>query len=121
MKKEIVMPYGAKTKVKNYLLGILADEDPTRFRRETIGEIRRVALSEKFANENERRWYHYNAEAAIRDWFQGLGMSVAYTYYDIANRMRRWGYTVSEIDDDDYYDKCDLYWDILAKVVYEAR
>ena len=115
MKKE------TRKKVKEYLLDCLRGEDPTRFKKETIGEIRRVALAEKFANENERHQYHYNAEAAIRDWFQGLGMSVAFTYHDIARKMRVWGYKVNEDDDDDYYDKCDLYWDILAKVVYEAK
>lgn len=120
--KTITLPKGTKSKVTNYLLSLIQDEDPTRFRKVTLGEIRRVALAEKFANENERRWYHYNAKAAIRDWFQGLGISgVAYTYYDIANRMRLWGYTVDENNDDDYYYKCDLYWDILAKVVFEGR
>ena len=117
----ITLPRGTKKLVTNYLLGILQDEDPTRFKRQTLGEIRRVALEEKFSNANEKAWYKYNAKAAIRDWFQGLGMGVDYTYYDIARRMRIWGYTVSEEDDDDYYDKCDLYWDILAKVVYEGR
>lgn len=116
----VQLPKGTKAKVTEYLLGIIPDEDPTRFKKATLGEIRRVALDEKFSSENERRWYKYNAKAAIRDWFQGLGMGVDYTYYDIANRMRLWGYTVSETDDDDYYNKCDLYWDILAKVVYEA-
>lgn len=107
--------------VCNYLLNILKSEDPTRFKEQTIGEIRRVALDEKYSNANEKRWYHYNAKAAIRDWFQGLGMSVDFTYFDIANRMRSWGYKVNEVDDEDYYNKCDLYWDILADVVYNAN
>lgn len=118
--KDIRIPVPVRAKVKQYLLDIIPTEDPTRFKKETLGEIRRVALAEKYASENERRWYHHNAKNAIRDWFQGLGMSVAFTYYDIANLMRLWGYTVSETDDDDYYDKCDLYWDILAKVVCEG-
>ena len=120
MTEAIILPRGTKTKVRNYLLGILPDEDPTRFKRQTIGEIRRVALAEKFSSVEEKKYYLYNAKAAIRDWFQGLGMSVEYTYYDIANRMRLWGYVVNEDDEDDYYDKCDLYWDILAKVVFES-
>ena len=121
MKARLTLPAGTRELVKKYLLYILRTEDSTRFKANTIAEIRRVALAEKFANENERCWYNFNAKAAIRDWFQGLGMSVDFTYYEIANRMRLWGYTVSETDDDDYYDKCDLYWDILAKVVYEAK
>lgn len=117
----ITLPEGTKAEVEEYLLGIIPGEDPTRFHKVTLSEIRRVALEEKFSNGNEKRWYNYDAEAAIRDWFQGLGMGVAYTYYDIAKRMRLWGYNVNEDDDDDYYAKCDLYWDILAKVVFEGR
>ena len=119
--KSIILPRGTKTKVKQYLINIISDEDQTRFRNATLGEIRRVALAEKFSNASEKRYYKYNPKAAIRDWFQGLGMGVAYTYYDIANRMRLWGYDVDEEDEDDYHAKCDLYWDILAKVVYEGR
>lgn len=119
--KAITLPRGTKAKVKQYLLNILTDEDPTRFKKITLGEIRRVALDEKFSSENEKHWYKYNAKNAIRDWFQGLGMNVDFTYYDIAKLMREWGYTVNEDDDDDYYDKCDLYWDILAKVVFEGK
>ena len=119
--KAITLPKGTKGKVKEYLINLIPNEDPSRFKKATLSEIRRVALAEKFANENEKRWYNYNAKAAIRDWFQGLGMGVEYTYYNIANRMRLWGYTVNEDDDDDYYYKCDLYWDILAKVVWEGK
>ena len=121
MKTRLTLPADTRELVKKYLLCILETEDPTRFKANTISEIRRVALAEKFSNANERRWYNLNTKAAIRDWFQGLGMSLAFTCYDIANRMRLWGYTVSETNDDDYYAKCDLYWDILAKVVYEAK
>ena len=117
----MILPRGTKGKVKEYLLDILKDEDQIRFKKVTLGEIRRVALEEKFSTENERSWYRYNSKNAIRDWFQGLGMSVDYTYYDIANRMRDWGYEVNEDNDEDYYAKCDLYWDILAKVVNEGR
>lgn len=121
MKTRLTLPAGTRELVKKYLLFVLTSEDPTRFKENTLAEIRRVALAEKFTNANEQRWYNFNAKAAIRDWFQGLGMSVAFTYYDIARKMRVWGYEVNEDDDDDYYDKCDLYWDILAKVVYEAK
>lgn len=119
--KAITLPRGARAKVKRYLINLIKNEDPTRFHKETLGEIRRVALAEKFNNVNEKRYYNYNAKAAIRDWFQGLGMGVKYTYYDIAKKMRYWGYKVNEDDEDDYYAKCDLYWDILAKVVFEGR
>lgn len=117
----IILPKGTRNKVEQYLINIIPNEDQTRFHKATLGEIRRVALAEKFANSSEKRYYRYNAKAAIRDWFQGLGMGVEYTYYDIAKRMRLWGYTVDENNEDDYYDKCDLYWDILAKVVFEGK
>lgn len=118
---KIILPKGTKSKVKKYLIDIVKDEDTSRFKKASIREIRRVALAEKFANENERRWYNYNAKHAIRDWFQGLGMSVDFTYYDIANRMRSWGFKVNEDDDNDYYRKCEMYWYILAEVVFEGR
>lgn len=104
-----------KAKVGDYLVECLDGEDPDRFEGKSLRNIYATALSEK-SHEVKR----IGEKAAIRDWLQGLGMSVDYTYYDIANRMRSWGYTVSETDENDYYEKCDLYWDILTQVIYEG-
>jgi hypothetical protein len=112
-----IVPKKVRHNVISYLLGIIPREDKTRFTETSISEIYRVALSEVY--NHAEKYYHYNKKAAIRDWFQGLGMNVDFTYFDIARRMRAWGYTVNEDDEEDYYNKCDLWWDILATVVYE--
>lgn len=104
-----------KAKVGDYLIECLDGEDPERFDGKTLRHIYVTALFEK-RHEVER----VGEKEAIKDWLQGLGMSVDYTYYDIANRMRSWGYEVSENNEDDYYEKCDLYWDILTQVIYEG-
>lgn len=101
--------------VSEYLLTALDSEDQDRFSGRTVYAIRECAISEK-SYEVARS----GVKNAIRDWLLGLGLSVDFTYYDIANRMREWGYTVDEDNDDDYYDKCDLYWDILTQVIYSA-
>ena len=106
-------------KIAAYLLDCLKTEDEDRFSGHTIAAIKETALAEKYRN--AEGYYRYNKRLAIRDWFQGLGMSVVYTYYDIANLMRNWGFSVNEDDEDDYYDKCNLYWDLLTYVVYNAN
>lgn len=108
-----------KQKIVAYLLECLESEDADRFSAHTIAAIKETALAEKYRY--AEKYYWYNRQLAIKDWFQGLGMSVAYTYYDIANLMRNWGFCINEDDEDDYYDKCDLYWDLLAYVVYKVN
>ena len=107
-----------RQKISAYLLECLEREDEDRFADYTIAAIKVTALAEKYRN--AEKYYHHNERFAIKDWFQGLGMSVDFTYYDIANRMRNWGFYVNEDDEEDYYDKCDLYWDLLTYVVATA-
>ena len=103
-------------KITAYLLECLEEEDETRFSEHSIAAIKETALKEKYYG--AEAYYHHLERLAIRDWFQGLGMSVAFTYYDIANLMRNWGFYVNEDDEDDYYEKCDFYWDLLTYVVF---
>ena len=86
-------------KVTAYLLECLEGEDEDRFPVHTIAFIKEKALAEKYRY--AERYYRYNERLAIKDWFQGLGMSVAFTYYDIANLMRKWGFYVNENEEDD--------------------
>ena len=105
-------------KIRAYLIDALKIEEEGRFGDlNSVKAIKNTALREKYKGAEK---YYGNSElAAIRDWYQGLGLSViAYSYYDIANLMREWGYEVNEDDDDDYYKKCDMYWDILAQITY---
>ena len=106
----------AYDRARKYLKEVLADEDETRFSGKTIAAIKETALAEKYRH--AERYYSYDERLAIHDWFLGLGMNVDFTYYDIANRMRSWGYEVNEDDEDDYYSKQNLYWYILTDVVY---
>lgn len=113
--KRIVIPEELRDIVTHYLLTILEDEEADRFSEKSLSCISRVISAEK-----NYEWKRYGKGNAIRDWFLGLGMNVDFSFYDIANKMREWGFKVNEDDDDDYYAKCDLYWDILTQVVYDA-
>ena len=105
-------------KIADYLLDCLKGEDEDRFSDYTIAAIKETALAEKY--NNSKGYYRYNERLAIKDWFQSLGMNVDFTYYDIANRMRNWGFYINEDDEEDYYEKCNFYWDLLTYVVFMA-
>lgn len=48
-------------------------------------------------------------------------MNIDYWNEDIAKLMEKWGFTMNENDEDDYYDKIESYWYILADVVLEEK
>lgn len=104
-------------KIRSYLLDALKDEELGRFENlDSIKAIKNTALKEKYYG--AEIFYRYSKYNAIRDWLQGLGLSgIAFSYYDIANLMREWGYTVNENDDLDYFNKQDLYWDLLTQII----
>ena len=105
-------------KVRSYLLDLLKSEEEDRFGDlDSIKAIKNTALREKY--KGAEQYYRNDKITAIRDWYQGLGLSgIAYSYHDIAYLMRGWGYTVNEDNDEEYYKKCDMFWDILAQITY---
>ena len=104
-------------KIRAYLLDALKNEEEDRFGDlNSLRSIKETALKENYYGIED--YYKNDEYAAIKDWFQGIPLSaIACNYCEIAKIMREWGYKVDENDEEDYYKKMNLYWDVITQVV----
>lgn len=97
-----------KAAVKNYLTEVAQSEDLN-----TIKDIK-----DKFINEYGKAW----KRNACIEWIRGLGVGVAYSYYDIIQLMAKWLDESTE-EAEKWLDKRGdgLYWDLLAREILASK
>lgn len=97
-----------KTAVRNYLAEVAQSEELN-----TIKDIK-----SKFLSEYGWAIARLGESNACIEWLRGLGISVAYSYYDIVRLMADW-LDESIEDAEKWLDKRgdSLYWELLAREI----